>query len=81
MTKKVKQLVKRHPMEGTPFTTIESENDFFLTIGKYRLTTNRFGSLEEVSEWIEKNNWELMATFCSIVAEETTRAILNENKN
>lgn len=77
---KVKQLVERRQIENTPFTAIKNENDWFLTCGKYRMSTKRFDSYEETTEWIEQNQWELMATFTSIVAEETVKEILNNQK-
>lgn len=77
----VKELVKRHQIENSPFTIIENENNFFLTCGKYRMTTKNFSNEKEVYDWIDLNKWELMATFCSIVAEETTKEILKNNNN
>lgn len=44
------------------------------------MTTKNFASEAEVRDWMQVNNWELMATFCSIVAEETVREVLNNSK-
>jgi hypothetical protein len=79
--KKVKELVRRHQVENSPFTIIENNDNFFLTCGRYRMTTKNFNNEKEVLEWIDQNHWELMATFCSLVAEETTKEILkNQTK-
>lgn len=75
---KVKELVERKQIENSPFMAIKHENDWFLVCGKYRMTTKSFESEKELREWIDLNHWELMATFCSIVAEETTKEILKE---
>lgn len=80
MKEKSKQLVERINLEGTPFTAVKLENDFFLTIGKYRISTKSFQKVEELTEWIELNKWEVMATFASIVAEETTKEILKKHE-
>lgn len=44
------------------------------------MTTKNFASEEEVRDWMQVNNWELMATFCSIVAEETVKQVINNSK-
>lgn len=78
---KTKNLVERQQVENSPFTAIKHDDTWFLTMGKYRMTTKNFETFEQVTEWITLNQYELMATFCSIVCEETVREILNNKDN
>lgn len=78
--KSVKELVSRIQVENSPFTIIGTEKGHFLTLGKYRMTTKNFSNVQEITEWMDLNKWELMATFCSIIAEETTKEVLNNLK-
>ena len=78
---KNKQLVKRHELKNSPFVVIETNKQFFLTMGKYRLSEKLFNNIEEVNEWMEINKWELLTNFCSIIASETVNLINNQKQN
>lgn len=79
-TKKLgdKHLVERRQVDNSPFLAVKLENDWFLTLGKYRVVNKSFESFEQSVEWINQNNWELIATVASIVADETVTQIITE---
>lgn len=66
---KKKQLIKREPVEGTPFTIITMDKKSFITVGAYRLseeTTNK----EELLRQIENKDWTLTTNVISMIAEQ-----------
>lgn len=72
------QLVEREHVDGTPFTAVKQNEKWFLTLGKYKVSSD-FQELEELKKWMETDRWELLTTFCSIIAQDTV-FMLNQKK-
>lgn len=67
--KKNTELIKRIDVNGSPFTIIEQNKKFILTLGKYKLTIEEFDEIADVYEWIDNNHWNLTLTIIGIVNE------------
>lgn len=68
------QLLKVKPLEGTPFTIVQREHEYILTMGNKALTEPK-NSEAELKEWMELQKWNLVTIIAYIVAED----IVNEN--
>lgn len=71
-----KKLIERIQIPLTPFTAIKHENDWFLTMGKFKINDKIYQSYEEVVESLKSNQWEIILTLCMIVSED----IINNQK-
>lgn len=63
------ELIERIEIEDTPFTAIRNDKEWFLTMGKYRLT-EPLQSLKEVKENAEKSDWFRVMQIIGIMIEE-----------
>jgi len=63
------QLVERIPIEDTPFTAIKCDNQWFLTMGKYRLT-EPMPSLDEVTQDAQRADWTRVMQIIQIMIDE-----------
>jgi len=50
------QLIKRHEIKDTPFTIVEIEEEFFGSMGQYRLT-EKYGTYQEAHDAVTANTW------------------------
>lgn len=67
------ELVERLPIKDTPFTAIRLDKDWFLTMGKYRLT-EPVHTFEEIEEIAYNPTWDRIMQIMQIMIEE------NKNK-
>lgn len=84
MSKKIKnkELLVRTEIENTPFTVVTTENDLFITLGKYRITQpGKFTTKNEAIEYCKQsNNWEILSAFVGILVESYVNEINKNNK-
>lgn len=52
-------LIEQEKIEGTPFMAIKQNNQWFLTLGNYRLTEGT-DTLEETEDKLKTEMWELI---------------------
>lgn len=69
-----KQLMETKPINESPFTAVRLENDWFLTMGKYRLT-EKLQSEEECLEAARDASWHRLMQVIKIMIEENDRTI------
>lgn len=62
------ELVEMVKVEDTPFTLIRQEKDWYVTIGKYRIS-EKIGSKEEAMEDAKRVDWERVMQVCGIMIE------------
>lgn len=75
------QTIKREPIPHTPFVAVKVENDpYFLTWGKYRLPYGA-DTIPQLKKIVDAHKWEITAILAGIVAEETVKAIINDQKD
>ena len=72
---KKKELVKRHEIEGTPFTIVEAEGGFWGTMGRYRLT-EKLVTREAVEAEIMPHTWNNLTRMMVLVNDSMN----NKNK-
>lgn len=70
------KLIERIQIPLSPFTAIKHENDWFLTMGRFKINDKTYESYEEVVESLKSNQWEIILTLCMIVSED----IINNQK-
>lgn len=54
------EMVKRIPMEGTPFYAINYQEKWFVVMGAHRLNELELESEEECWLWLQKNQWTII---------------------
>ncbi|AXH76209.1 MAG: hypothetical protein [Microviridae sp.] len=69
------ELIKRTPIEETPFHVIETDGKIFGAFGQYKITENQ-NSVEEVKEMLSLITWDRIVQISSIILE-----MLNNKKN
>lgn len=62
-----KQLIEREPIKNTPFTLIKSEDGILITLGKYRLNATPLKSVEEATNYLVDNLWNIVLTIAVLV--------------
>jgi hypothetical protein len=62
------ELVKRHEIEETPFTIVETDGYFFATIGQYRITEPK-DTLEECRDEVTKFTWNNITNLIITITE------------
>lgn len=62
------ELVEMVKVENTPFTLIRQESEWYVTIGKYRISES-IGSKEEAMEDAKRVDWERVMQVCGIMIE------------
>lgn len=60
-----KEIIKQKEIEGTPFKIIEIEGEYFLTLGKYRLT-QPMDKEEDVRKYLITDKWTLLLQMIEI---------------
>lgn len=64
-------LIEKFPVSDTPFVIIKAvtgkKDEFFPVLGKYRLTSKIFETIEECTHFLESKNWELLFNILSIL--------------
>ncbi len=63
------ELIVREPIENSPFTIIGIENQWFGSMGKYRIT-EPMDTKEEVKEEVSKITWDRIVQVILIVTAE-----------
>lgn len=54
---------------NTPFTMVEHEDKFFVTMGKYKLSDD-YENLEEAMRLVDEFNWDFILRVLMVVAED-----------
>lgn len=67
--KNQEQIVQQWPVEGTPFTTWKYKDEYFLSLGKYRLSEH-FKTKEEADEDAKDASWERIMQIIKIMIQE-----------
>lgn len=62
-------LIEAVPIDGTPFTAIRTDQVWFLTLGKYRLS-EKLNTLQEVKDEALNSSWIRVMQIMRIVVEE-----------
>lgn len=65
----VEELVEHRKIEDTPFTAVRVNEDWFLTMGKYRLT-EKLKTVEECQEEAKDASWMRIMQIVQIMIEE-----------
>ena len=65
------------PIQNSPFVMVGKDGQYFVGLGKYRITENA-PSKEEALEELENNKWNVIANIAIIV---TSEAMEKEMKN
>lgn len=73
------KIIDQQPIEGTPFLAVKYGDQYFLALGKYRLT-EPLPSLEACIEETKDTSWMRLLQIMRVVAEEFYKE-KNENKN
>lgn len=71
-------LFEQIKVEGTPFTAVRYDNEWFLALGKYRLT-QKLKSKEAVEEEADKFHWDRIMQVIQIMIDEQKE--INEFRN
>lgn len=76
---KEEELVKRHPILGTPFVVIQQEGKTVITFGKYRMNDSEveLKSVDEAVLWAEQNFGMLIYRMVLIIVNDR----LNDTEN
>lgn len=77
--KKNKELIKRTIIENTPFTIIEINEEYFITMGSYRIS-EKFKTLEEATEEANTINWNKIIQVISILMDHEKKIINLKNE-
>lgn len=72
-----KELFEMRHIEGTPFTAVKMQDQWFLSIGKYRLT-EKLKSFEECVEDSKDASWFRMMQIMKIMIEEDKKETVNK---
>lgn len=67
------KLIERELIEGTPFWIIKRENEYYLTMGAYKINHIPLKSREEVDKYMKEQLWNII---CTVILS----LIHNENK-
>lgn len=71
--------VKTEQIGETPFVKITSDNENFIALGQYRLTSEETGeSLEEIEKEIKAMNWKFMIAVIGAITNQTIQTYKNE---
>lgn len=58
-----------HPIEDTPFTVVEKNDEYIIVVGKQKATSKTFQSLKEATDYIKFKNWDLIINAAIIINE------------
>lgn len=65
-----KQIKKIHELKDLPFTIVEFDNQYFVALGKYRLS-HMFKSIQKAREDARKITWTRLIQVIHIIQQET----------
>lgn len=77
---KSKEMVEQQPIDGTPFTAVRVDEDWFLTMGKYRLTEKLKTIAECVEEAKDASWWRIMQIMNIMIKEHEENKTLERTK-
>lgn len=85
MVDKHSTLKEVHKVDGTPFTIVKHEEEYFITLGKYKISNNQ-PSWEDCMDIIERKDYEFLMNmmFCALeIFSENVKEIekLKNNNN
>lgn len=63
------ELIENEKIEKTPFSAVRVDNQWFLTMGKYRLT-EQLQTKEQVLKDAERSDWDRVLQVIAIMIEE-----------
>lgn len=64
------ELIERQQLEGTPFWIIKMENEYNLIFGKYKITQTPFKDKKTLTQWLNKNQWNIITQLAMIIAND-----------
>jgi len=68
------EIIERHEIQGTPFIVIGTNNKWFISWGKYKMSDDRKTKEEAYNDWTN-NSVKIILTACAIIASN----VFNEN--
>ena len=74
------QIVEQHKVENTPFTIVKVDTQWFLTMGKYRLTEPT-PTREETEAQVHDVTWNRLVQVMMIITEEQINNLNNKKPN
>lgn len=69
------EIIQREKIEGTPFTAVNENGEWALTLGNYKLQ-KRYEDIQELKKQIKNPKWDEIEELIAIIAE-----VLIEFKN
>lgn len=72
------QLVQQELIEGTPFTLVNHDTQYFIALGQYRVTPPT--TKEEALKTVQDLSWFNLINIMSIVAQETYKNLNHEKE-
>lgn len=72
------ELVEKKEIPETPFTAVRLGDKWFLTMGKYRLTSGLHGSYEEIFDEAMNTSWNRILQIMQIMIEENEQEKLKK---
>lgn len=63
------KLVDRIKIVGTPFTMVNYGENWYLMMGRYRLNETEYKTQEEVLQYMEDNQWDIILKMIAIIIE------------
>ena len=64
-----RQLVEMHRIANTPFTAVKANDEWFLIMGKYRLS-EKLESKEACEEMVKDTSWDMLMRIMHIIVED-----------
>lgn len=61
------ELVERHQIPGSPFTSVKHQDQYYLLMGKYRLNEQPLASHDEVIQYANDNEYDVILKMIMIV--------------
>lgn len=75
---KSEYLFKTKPIPGTPFHILNRDNTYTLTMGNH-LLTKQFNTEEELTQYIDDNQWNITTTLIIALMKQFPNGIINQN--
>ena len=83
--KENKELFKIHPVDGTPFSLVETfgdkddetEGEYHVVLGKHRLNPEPFNNFTDAEMWAEEITWDKIMAVIYIAREELDARLQN----
>lgn len=63
------ELVENHPLEGTPFVARKIGEQWFLTMGKYKIAEG-FSTITEAIEATKDASWDMLMKVALVIAQD-----------